>query len=349
MRNTQTRRILAIDIGGGTQDIVIYEEGESPENFIQMVLPSPTAIIASKIKEVTAAQKGLHLTGTIMGGGRSVRAIKDHLKAGLPVTAEEEAAKTVRDDLEDVRKSGIIIKKSPPAGYRIVETKDIDLENLAKVLALYRVELPQEVAIAVQDHGEAPLGVSNRHFRFEHWKKFIKNGGEISDLAYSIPPDYLTRMKAVKNTVPHALVMDTCSAAIWGSFGDELVQSKLKEGIVLVNIGNQHTFAVLIKGQRIYGLFEHHTRLLDPRKLFTLIEKLRQKKLTHEEVFEDRGHGCYLEQDIPGNLSFDFVGVTGPRRSLAQGSGFHMVNPHGNMMVTGCFGLIEAVKKNSYR
>ena len=342
MQGTRKRKILAIDIGGGTQDIVIYEEGKSPENFIQMVLPSPTSITAEKIKEITRAGKGLHLSGTIMGGGRSVRAIINHLQAGLPVTAEEEAAKTIDDDLEKVKKDGIIIKNFPAEGYQVIETKDVDLEILAKMLSYYNVELPPEVAIAVQDHGNSPPGVSDRHFRFEHWKKFIQNGGNISDLSYSDPPDYLTRMKAVKKTVPHALVMDTCSAAIRGSFEDELVQSKEGENIVLVNIGNQHTFAVLVKGQQIYGLFEHHTRLLDSRKLFLLVEKLRRKELTHEQVFEDRGHGCYIAPDTPDG--FDFVGITGPRRSLARGLDYHMVNPHGNMMVAGCFGLIEAAK-----
>ena len=342
MQSNQPRKILAIDIGGGTQDIVIYEEGESPENFVQLILPSPTAIVADRIEEITRAQQGLHLSGTLMGGGRCVRAIKSHLKAGFPVTAEEEAAKTIKDDLEKVKEFGIVIKESPPEGYEVVETKDVDLETLGKALALYRVDLPPEVAVAVQDHGEAPPGVSNRYFRFEHWKNFIQEGGLIFDLGYLNPPDYLTRMKAVKKTVPHALVMDTCAAAILGSFGDETVKSKQGESIVLVNIGNQHTFATLIKGYRIYGIFEHHTGLLDARKLAALIEKLRRKVLTHEEVFEDGGHGCYIAQDAPDN--YVFVGVTGPRRSLAQGLGFHMINPYGNMMVTGCFGLVETVK-----
>lgn len=342
MQSNQPRKILAIDIGGGTQDIVIYEEGESPENFVQLILPSPTAIVADRIEEITRAQQGLHLSGTLMGGGRCVRAIKRHLKAGFPVTAEEEAAKTIKDDLEKVKELGIVIKESPPEGYEVVETKDVDLETLGKALALYHVDLPAEVAVAVQDHGEAPPGMSNRHFRFEHWKNFIQERGLIFDLGYLNPPDYLTRMKAVKKTVPHALVMDTCAAAILGSFGDETVKSKQGESIVLVNIGNQHTFATLIKEYRIYGLFEHHTRLLDAQKLAALIEKLRKKVLTHEEVFEDGGHGCYIAQDAPD--SYVFVGVTGPRRSLAQGLGFHMINPYGNMMVTGCFGLIETVK-----
>ncbi len=343
MAGAQPRRILAMDIGGGTQDIVIYEEGKTPENFIQLVLPSPTAIVADRIKKITAAQKGLHLSGTIMGGGRCVKAIKEHLKAGLPVTAAEEAAKTVKDDLEKVKSLGIAIKDSPVEGYAVVETKDVDLETLGKVLELYHLDLPQEVAVAVQDHGEAPPGMSNRNFRFAHWKRFIQGGGMIFDLSYINPPDYLTRMRAVKKAVPQALVLDTCSAAIWGALEDELIRGKLDENIVLVNIGNQHTFAALLKGRRIYGIFEHHTRLLDPPKLFALLEKLRSKELTHEEVFEDGGHGCHIAQDAPGG-GFDFVGVTGPGRSLAKGFGFHMVNPHGNMMVAGCFGLIRAAK-----
>lgn len=342
MDNRQDRKILAIDIGGGTQDIIIYEEGKTPENFIQLVLPSPTIIAAAKIKKVTEARKGLHLSGTLMGGGSCVRAIKEHLNSGLPVTAAEEAAKTVKDDLNKVRKMGIKIADSPPHDFHEVEMKDMDLKTLGHTLEHYYIELPREVAVAVQDHGEAPPGESNRYFRFQHWRDFIQKGGKVIDLAYLTPPAYLTRMKAVQKTVPGALVMDTCSAAVWGSFSDEEVKNRLEKGIVLVNIGNQHTFAVLLKDDRIYGLFEHHTKMLNTDKLYKLVGKLSRKELTHEEVFEDGGHGCYIDGGTPSG--FGFVGVTGPRRSLTKGLGYYMVNPHGDMMMTGCFGLLEAAK-----
>ncbi len=42
------QRILAIDIGGGTQDILLYEEGKPIENCVQMILPSPTQLVAQK-------------------------------------------------------------------------------------------------------------------------------------------------------------------------------------------------------------------------------------------------------------------------------------------------------------
>lgn len=342
MDSKQGRRILAMDIGGGTQDIVLYEEGKSPENFIQLVLPSPTVIVAHQLEKATRAQKGVYLSGTLMGGGRSVRALKNHLKAGLPVSARKEAAQTVKDDLEEVQRMGIKIQDFAPEGFQVVETRDVDLKTLQKALELYHVELPREIAIAVQDHGEAPPGQSNRHFRFEHWKRFMQEGGKISDLLYENPPEYLTRMRAVQKTAPAAFVMDTCSAAVWGSFGDEIIKKEQHKGVVVLNIGNQHTFAALVKEDKIYGLFEHHTKMVDSEKLSIMVDKFRRKELTNEDVYNDGGHGCYIASDIP--FGFNIVGVTGPRRLLAEGLGFHMVNPHGNMMMTGCFGLIEALK-----
>ena len=342
MEIKESRRILAIDVGGGTQDIIVYDEEENPENFVQLVLPSPTSLIAKKVREAAEAHRGIHLTGTIMGGGSSVRALKDHISAGLSVTAEEEAAKTVKDDLERVKEYGIELTDTPPPGHVVIETKDVDTETLKQVFELYRVEMPSEIAVAVQDHGDPPPGKSNRDFRFEYWREFIQGGGSIYDLAFSTPPDYFTRMRAVQETVPGALVMDTCAAAIWGSFVDDTVKNNLPRGAVLINIGNQHTFAALVQQTRIYGLFEHHTGRLTTEKLVYFVDKLCRNDLTHEEVYNDGGHGCHIAVDAP--TGYDFIGVTGPRRRLAKGLGYHMVNPHGDMMMTGCFGLVEAVK-----
>ena len=40
--NHDAGRILAIDVGAGTQDILIYEEGQPIENCVKLVLPSWT-------------------------------------------------------------------------------------------------------------------------------------------------------------------------------------------------------------------------------------------------------------------------------------------------------------------
>jgi len=44
-------KILSIDVGSGTQDIMLYDSEESIENSPKMVLPSPTRIIAERIRK----------------------------------------------------------------------------------------------------------------------------------------------------------------------------------------------------------------------------------------------------------------------------------------------------------
>ncbi len=336
------RSLLAIDVGGGTQDILLYEEGKNIENSFKLVLPSPTVVIANKIRRTTKEGRGIHLTGGIMGGGPSSKAIREHLGTGFPVSAEKEAAKTIKDSLKVVEEMGVELRETPPPGYEIITLGDLDLEGLKQALAPFEVGLPQEVAIAVQDHGDSP-DMSNRLFRFKHWERFLKGGGDIRELAYSTPPSYLTRMKAAQKTSPGALVMDTCSAALWGVLADKGIKQYQEEGMVVVNIGNQHTFAVLLKGWRALGLFEHHTKMMTREKLEKYLELLRLGELTHQEIFDDGGHGSFIAEK-PDLKEFSFVAVTGPRRSLAEGLGYHFAAPHGDMMLTGCFGLVDAWK-----
>ncbi len=346
MSSREQRRILAVDIGGGTQDILLYEAWKNPENSIKLVLPSPTVLAADRIAQATARGQAIYLSGTIMGGGKSSRAIKNHLKQGLPVYAALEAAKTIHDDLERVQEMGVILSDTPPQEPVFhLEMKDLDLAALQRALQNFDIQLPAEIAAAVQDHGEAPRGVSNRLFRFQHWEAFIQQGGEIEQLAYFMPPPYMTRMQALQQEAPGALVMDTCSAAVWGALLDPEIKKALPRGVVILNVGNQHTFAALVKERRILGIFEHHTGLMNAQKIYYLVNKLRYGELTHEEVFSDGGHGC----SIAGPLEsvFKFVGVTGPRRCIAAELNYHPANPCGDMMMTGCYGLVQALKNRT--
>ena len=60
-------RILCLDIGSGTQDILLLDTSQRAENSIQMVLPSPTVLVASKIGEATSRHERLILIGETMG------------------------------------------------------------------------------------------------------------------------------------------------------------------------------------------------------------------------------------------------------------------------------------------
>jgi len=334
-------RILAIDVGGGTQDILLYEDDTPMENSIKMILPSQTRIIANRIARITQDSKNIFLSGNLMGGGACVKAIKNHINAGLDVFATKLAAKTIRDNLTEVEKMGIkIVSETPERSVQVV-LGDIDLAAIRKALACFDTDLPETFALAVQDHGECIEG-SNRKFRFKHWQRFLENDGQISHLAYQNPPNYLTRMIAVKRDIQAAIVMDTGTAAILGAICDPLVAGENTKGVVIVNIGNQHTIGVLVKDNKMLGLFEHHTVLMTATKLEDYIDRLLKASLTDDEVFGDGGHGCFIHPGFtPGN-GFELISVTGPRRNMAKGLGYYFAVPYGDMMLTGCFGLLNA-------
>src|SRR3990172_5376285 len=101
-------RILAIDIGTGTQDVLLFDSEAVLENCVQMVLPSPTQIVAKRVEAATAARRDVLLGGVTMGGGPNSWAVERHLSAGLRVFATPDAARTFNDDLEEVREMGVI-------------------------------------------------------------------------------------------------------------------------------------------------------------------------------------------------------------------------------------------------
>jgi len=167
-------RILAIDVGAGTQDILLWEAGRPMENNIKLVLPSWTTVLARRVRQATQEGRPILLTGNLMGGGPIVSAMKRHLRAGYPVYATPRAALTIRDDLGQVRDRGYTIlpeEEEPPTKENLLRlrTRDVDLDVLADALAPFDLNVPDVVAVAVQDHGECLEG-SNRRFRFELWR-----------------------------------------------------------------------------------------------------------------------------------------------------------------------------------
>ena len=100
-------KILTIDIGTGTQDILLYDSRLDIENNFKLIVPSPTMIVHRRLKEATRRGDAVLLTGVTMGGGPSQWAAQAHARAGLPVYATPEAARTFNDDLERVAEIGV--------------------------------------------------------------------------------------------------------------------------------------------------------------------------------------------------------------------------------------------------
>ena len=342
-------RILTVDVGTGTQDILIYEAGTVIENAVQLVMPSPTALIAERVKQATADRADLLLTGVTMGGGPDHWAIEAHLRAGLKVYATPDAARTFDDDLERVEGMGVRVvdRVDGVNGARRLELRDFYWPELLRALEAFGVSTAFDaVAIAVFDHGAAPPGVSDRRFRFDYLREQVGRGTGLEGFGFlsDAIPSRMTRMQAVAKTWSGAsplFLMDTGPAAILGSLDDPALASA--PTALIVNLGNFHTIAAVLEGQRIVGLFEHHTGELSSEELERYLDQLAQGTISNDEVFADMGHGALIDRTParPG-----VIGVTGPRRGLLAGSRLHPIFavPHGDMMLTGCFGLLRALR-----
>ncbi|WP_448384214.1 DUF1786 domain-containing protein [Desulfosoma sp.] len=336
----KARGVLAVDIGGGTQDILCWFEGQLVENAAKMVMPSPTLLVAHELRTLRQAGHDVVLVGRTMGGGPCTHEVRRHLEAGLKVYALPEAALTFHDDLERVQAMGVIVTEFPPEGMPKVVLRDLDVERIGRALALFHLPVPDTVAVAVQDHGFSPKE-SNRLFRFRYWRDFLARGGDLKALAQDPPAPFMTRMQAVRADRPDAVVLDTGIAAVIGALTDPRGRAWNAEGCTIVNVGNFHTIAALVRDFRVLGLYEHHTGLLNPTKLAEHLNEFRRGRLRHEKVFEDGGHGCVYGEPSPDGV-FQRTLVTGPRRRQLFTEDTAFAAPFGDMMLTGCFGLLQA-------
>ena len=335
-------RILAVDVGTGTQDILLFDSTQPVENCVQMIMPSPTVLAAERVRRATAERRPIFLSGVTAGGGPSHWAVEDHLRAGLPVYAMPLAAQTFDDDLDKLRAMGIRLEERLPDGAIEVELRDFCERPILDALAAFGVEPRLDaVAVAVFDHGAAPPDESDRKFRFAYLAETLEREGSLTAFAHrrEAIPASMTRMRSVARTVAEELplvVMDTGPAAALGALEDPIVRRE--DPLMVVNVGNFHCLAFQFEEGRVVGLFEHHTGELTPTRLVDYLERLGSGALTSQEVFEDKGHGAIVwPRSRPAPT---FAAVTGPRRSMLQGRYFAV--PHGDMMLAGCFGLLRA-------
>jgi uncharacterized protein (DUF1786 family) len=342
-------RILAIDVGTGTQDVLIFEAGTLIENAVQLIMPSPTALVAERVKQATADRVDLVLTGVTMGGGPGHWAVEAHLKAGLRVYATPDAARTFDDDLERVEAMGVrMVDATNGAGAaRRVELRDLYAAELMTALRAFGVSTVFDaVAVAVFDHGAAPPGVSDRRFRFDYLRDQVERGIGLTGFGFLADeiPGRMTRMRAVASSWTGSeplFVMDTGPAAVLGALEDARVRSV--DRVMIANLGNFHTIAALLEGQQIRGLLEHHTGELTKAKLEDYLDALAAGTLSNQAVFDDMGHGALQAGAV--SAPPDLLTVVGPRRGLLDGSRLHpyLAVPHGDMMLAGCFGLLRAL------
>jgi uncharacterized protein (DUF1786 family) len=310
-----------------------------------------TQVLAEKIRRL---KRDLFIEGETMGGGPLTMAIMEHLKKGYSVMMSPAAARSIRDNLEEVQSLGIEIVEEPPIGkkHEVLGTVDFDFEGIFSFLSHMGEEVNfDSIGIAVQDHGYA-IGKSDREFRFERFREALDRGDNLTKFLYQKPPEYYTRMNAIIRTAKKffhgpVFAVDTKIAAIAGAL--HVVKER---PIIAMDIGNGHTMAALIGREfEILGLLEHHTWLLNREKLEDIIVRFADGELTNEEIYADDGHGCYIQEKVGfGNVKR--ILATGPKRSLTSGARFKVEypTPLGDVMMTGPQGIVDLIlKAGEYR
>jgi len=303
--------ILAVDIGTGTQDILLFDSQREVENCLKMVMPSPTVRLADAIRIATRRGDDVLLAGLLMGGGPCAWAVEDHLKAGYRVYATPSAACTFNDDLEAVAEMGITLvgdgeAKALDGDLVRLHMADFDYRAIAQAFARFDVNLDRDLdglAIAVFDHGNAPPGVSDRLFRFEYLAERIQAENRLSAFAFLSEdvPSIMTRMQAVVASVPRddipVLLMDTAPAAVLGALQDPSVGTR--RAAIVANVGNFHCLAFRLGEDGIEGVFEHHTGEISVEQLEAFLDRLAEGSLTHAQIFDSNGHGAVPRVTLP--------------------------------------------------
>jgi uncharacterized protein (DUF1786 family) len=343
-------RILAIDVGTGTQDILLFDSTQPVENALQLIVPSPTQIAAGKIRRASAARRAVLLTGVIAGGGPCHWALEDHLRGGFAAFATADAARTFDDDIENVERMGVTVisdeERVPQEAERIT-LRDLDLEAVREAFAAFDVDTSFDgLALGCLDHGAAPPGYSDRLFRFDHLRRVVEGRNDLRAFAFTPAelPEYLTRARtlvASADSDAQVVFLDTGPAAALGALQDPMVGGQ-EEQLVL-NLGNMHALAFHLQGTRILSLYEHHTGEVTKEQIEDFTRRLIEGALPHEDVFGSKGHGVYYANGGSTQRQ-PFVAVTGPQRGKLRNSVLrpYFASPHGDMMVAGCFGLVWA-------
>ncbi len=347
-------KILCVDVGRGTQDVLLYDHGKTIENCISLIIPSRATLLEEALRKAVGEGKTPLFRGVNMGGFPLNKHVQKFLRSGKKILATQAAAKTFHDNLDLLLERGFKLvseqeadklKNSPEI--LSLRTRDIDFETLRNVL----LDLGDDAridgfAVAVQDHGEAPPGVSNREFRFTQHRKILETNPRLTQMGFTREeiPKVFTRMRAVNKCLPldnPLLIMDTGWAAILGALEDQRVAGKRYK--LVVNLGNAHALAAYLDGDNVLGIWEHHTKSLDAHKLDNLLIRLAEGTISHEDVFADGGHGAFVREIPAGGMSnIEITALTGPNRMLFANKQHYLAAPHGNMMLSGSFGLLRA-------
>ena len=303
-------KILAVDIGAGTRDILLYDSEKQLENCIKLVLPSPSPLFAARVAEETARTGDLYFKGCVIGGGSFSRAVKRHVAEGRHVYMQAATAFCLRNNLEDVMATGVEVVERD-AGWVSQEPSSswTNWTSLRWSPCCCRWGEPGGDGCR-GGSGAGPWDLSYRCEQSQDPPGFHAGAADgrprPNRLAFleGEVPDQFPRMRSAMGRLRDQLscrsllVMDTAPAAVAGCLADAEVEKRLDGNLLVINAGNGHTMCCLLSGGDIVGLLEHHTKYLEPPDVFgAYLELFCDGKARDEDEYMKRGHGLFYLTD----------------------------------------------------
>jgi uncharacterized protein (DUF1786 family) len=347
------KNLLAIDIGAGTMDILCYVPDE--KMHYKSVVQSPVRTRAASLQATTG---NLAVTGVEMGGGPVTGVLQTRAKTHQVVISATAAA-TIHHDPARVETMGLQIVEDHELDAWIrkpdftpVTLGDIEPDRIQRIVESFGLPFEFEaIAVCAQDHGAAPPGVSHLEFRHQLFKARLDRHPYPHTLLFSredLPAEF-NRLGSIARAAAqlptrNVYVMDSGMAAILGASLDPAVKDLAT--FMVLDIATSHTVAAVVTGSELQGSLEYHTHDITLERLEQLLLDLPEGRVAHDRILAEGGHGAYL-RTVVGYDAVQAIVATGPKRRLLAPSGLPITwgAPWGDNMMTGCTGLIEAIRR----
>jgi uncharacterized protein (DUF1786 family) len=347
------KNLLAIDIGAGTMDILCYVPDE--KMHYKAVVQSPVRTRAAALQ---ATAGNLAVTGVEMGGGPVTGVLQERARTHRVVISATAAA-TIHHDPDRVAAMGLQIAAdeemdgwSRDPDFTSVILGDIEPGRIQRIVESFGLPFEFEaVAVCAQDHGAAPPGVSHLEFRHQLFKTRLDRRPYPHTLLFSsedLPAEF-NRLGSIARAAAQlptcrVYVMDSGMAAILGSSLDPAVKDLAT--FMVLDIATSHTVAAVVAGGELQASFEYHTHDITLERLEELLLDLPEGRVEHARILAEGGHGAYLRAAV-GYDAVQAIVATGPKRRLLSASRLPITwgAPWGDNMMTGCTGLIEALRR----
>ena len=322
-------RLLMIDIGAGTMDILVYDT--DTDLHYKAVVKSPVPYVAEKASAITG---NLLVVGNEMGGGPITRLLMERTKT-VEVVMSRSASATLNHDVAKVRSWGIKVVEDDQADqlrdnqdYTLITLSDLEPQRIEQIVKSIGVPYAFDaVAICAQDHGVPDPGISHLDFRHNMFAARLTQQPYPHTLLYRSDqvPDAMNRLKSIAGSaeqlpVAEVYVMDSGMAAILGASLDD--KCRQKKRFLVLDIATSHTVGAAMAGEEIAGFFEYHTQDITLEKLEDLLRDLAVGKLSHHQILSKRK--MLAESRLP----------------IEFGA------PWGDNMMTGTVGLLEALRRH---